>query len=323
MNNKFGHSLLLAGFVAGSFGLAQAQTVSTGTAPQLPPMPGPGVTTSQMGGPGMGFQFVSSEPAVSPRVVKGAPYSLEATIETAQILSDGNRIVHRQVVRVFRDAEGRTRREEKLAAIGPWAASGAPPTIVTIQDPVSGVTYSLDPQNKIAMKLPSGLPGKTMALPGIQGVGGVVSTDKSSEGAAPNLGFAAVAGSVGTAGGEDGFVTVQNGMPIQTVTPEETSESLGKETIAGVSGDGTRTSKTIPANTIGNERPIEIIRERWYSSELQIVLRSKQTDPRFGETTYDVTRLDRGKPAHALFEVPSDYQVREAPAFLQPAAAPK
>jgi hypothetical protein len=323
MNNKFANSLLLVGFVIGSWGLGHAQTVSTPTPPQLPPMPGPGVITTQVGGPGMGFQFVSSEPAVSTRVVKGAPYSLEATIETAQILSDGNRIVHRQTVRLFRDTEGRTRREETLSAIGPWAAAGSPPTIVTIQDPVSRVTYSLDPQNKIATKLPSAMPSKTMGVFGVHTVGGEMSTNKSPEGAAPNLGFAAVAGGFDAAGGGDGFVTVQNGTPVQTVIPEETSESLGKETIAGVSGDGTRTSTTIPANTIGNERPIEIIRERWYSPELQIVLRSKQSDPRFGETTYDVTRLDRGKPAHALFEVPSDYQVRDAPVFLPPVPLPK
>ena len=260
---------------------------------------------------------------MSTRVVKGAPYSLEATVETTQSLADGNRLVHRQVVRVFRDAEGRTRREETLAAIGPWAASGTPPMIVTIQDPVSGVTYSLDPQSKVATKLPSGLPGRTTASPGIHAVGGGVSINQSSEAATSNIGYAAVAGSVDTVGGGDGFVTVQNGVPAQMVNPEETSESLGKETIAGISADGTRTSTTIPANAMGNERPIEINRERWYSPELQIILRSKQSDPRFGETTYEVTKLDRGKPARALFEVSSDYQVRDAPVFLPPGAAPK
>jgi hypothetical protein len=115
---------------------------------------------------------------------------------------------------------------------------------------------------------------------------------------------------------------VQNGMQVQMLTPEETSESLGKQTIAGLSADGIRISTTIPANMIGNERAIEINRERWYSPELQIILRSKQTDPRFGETTYEVTRLDRGKLAHALFEVPKDYQVRDAPVILSPGGAP-
>jgi hypothetical protein len=331
MNNKFARSILLAGFVIGGFGLGQAQTGPTGTTPQLPPMPGPGVVTTQLlGGAGMGFQFVSAEPAVSTRVVKKAPYSLEATIETAQTLSDGNRIVRRQVVRVFRDSEGRTRREETLSAIGPWAASGPPPTIVTIQDPVSGLTYSLDPQIKIATTLPSVLGGQTQGFVlgtnggGLSGgMAGGNAINNSSAATTSSVGAAPVVGGFQTAGGGDGFVLVQNGMPVQMLTPEETSESLGKQTIAGVSADGTRISTTIPANAIGNERPLQSTKERWYSPELQIILRSKQTDPRFGETTYEVTQLDRGKPARALFEIPADYQVRDVRAPSPPGAAPK
>jgi hypothetical protein len=349
MNNKFARSILLAGFVIGGFGLARAQTEPTGATPQLPPMPGPGVVTTQLVGAGMGFQFVSAEPAVSTRVVKNAPYSLEATIETAQTLYDGNRIVHRQVVRVFRDAEGRTRREETLSAIGPWAASGPPPTIVTIQDPVSGRTYSLDPQIKVATTLPSGLGLQThdpqikvaTTLPsvlggqtqgfvlginggGLSGMAGGNAINSSSAATTSSVGAAPVVGGFQTAGAGDGFVLVQNGMPVQMLAPEETSESLGKQTIAGVSADGTRISTTIPANAIGNERPLQSTKERWYSPELQIILRSKQTDPRFGEITYEVTQLDRGKPARALFEIPSDYQVRDVRApSPPPGAAPK
>jgi hypothetical protein len=91
---------------------------------------------------------------------------------------------------------------------------------------------------------------------------------------------------------------------------------LGKETIAGISGDGTRTTTIIPANAMGNERPLDIVRERWYSPDLQIVLRSKQTDPRFGETIYEATRVDRGEPASTIFEVPSDYKISKGDAHV-------
>jgi hypothetical protein len=94
---------------------------------------------------------------------------------------------------------------------------------------------------------------------------------------------------------------------------KEKVASLGKEDIAGVPAEGTRTTTTIPANTIGNERPLEIISEKWSSPELQIVVRTKQIDPRFGETSYEVTTLDKGEPSHALFEVPADYQVKDGP----------
>src|SRR5882762_220677 len=151
MNAKFIHAMVLSGFLVGILASGRAQTAPA-SATVVPP---PGAVTAQTAGEGLGFQFVSGEPAISTHVVKGAPYSLEATIETTQTLADGNRIVHRQTVHVYRDSVGRTRREETLAAIGPWAALGTPPTMITIQDPVSGANYFLDPLQKVATKLPS------------------------------------------------------------------------------------------------------------------------------------------------------------------------
>src|SRR5215472_8460477 len=171
MKSTFIRTFVLAGFVVGSVALANTQTPSTG----VNVMPPPGSPTAHVGGGAMGFQFVSGEIGVSTNVVKGAPFSLEATVESAQTLADGNRIVHHQEVRLYRDSKGRTRREETLAAIGPWSASGVPPTIITIQDPVSGANYSLDPQHKIATKLPSFPTGKdVMVARGPGGVGGAV-----------------------------------------------------------------------------------------------------------------------------------------------------
>jgi hypothetical protein len=62
---------------------------------------------------------------------------------------------------------------------------------------------------------------------------------------------------------------------------------------------------------MGNERPIEVVNERWFSPELQIVLRSKRSDPLVGNTEYTVTKLEKGEPPRSLFEVPADYQVRD------------
>ena len=269
----------------------------------------PGFVVHGVGGD-MGFQFVGAEPTVSGQVVKGAPYALEATVETEQTLADGNRIGHHQVVRVYRDSEGRTRREETLAALGPWAASGTPPTVVTIQDPISGVTYSLDPQNKIAIKLPTGSADKITTSRGIHTNETGIAISGSPDGPQTIMGVG-------------GMVMVQEGMASAVVRPDETSESLGKETIAGVSAEGVRLTTTIPAEAMGNERPIEITRERWFSPALQIVLRSKQSDPRFGVTTYEVTNLDRTNPAHSLFQIPRDYQIRKAPEPPQLPATPK
>jgi hypothetical protein len=87
--------------------------------------------------------------------------------------------------------------------------------------------------------------------------------------------------------------------------------SLGKQLIEGVEAEGTRTTITIPAGEIGNERAIEIVSERWYSSELQTVVMTRHSDPRFGETTYKLTNISRTEPDHSLFELPSGYTLKE------------
>jgi hypothetical protein len=83
--------------------------------------------------------------------------------------------------------------------------------------------------------------------------------------------------------------------------------------IEGVVAEGTRTTITIPANTIGNERALEIVSERWYSPELQLEVLTRRNDPRFGETTYGLTNIQRSEPSPLLIEVPTDYTVNEDP----------
>jgi hypothetical protein len=53
------------------------------------------------------------------------------------------------------------------------------------------------------------------------------------------------------------------------------------------------------------------VNERWYSPELQTVVLSKNSDPRMGETTYRLTNISRGEPDPSLFQVPTDYTVKE------------
>ena len=94
---------------------------------------------------------------------------------------------------------------------------------------------------------------------------------------------------------------------------EAKKESLGKQTIEGVEAEGTRTTVTIPADEIGNELPIQIVTERWYSPELQTAVMTRHRDPRFGETIYRLTNINRSEPARTLFEVPADYTIKDAP----------
>jgi hypothetical protein len=88
-------------------------------------------------------------------------------------------------------------------------------------------------------------------------------------------------------------------------------ESLGKQIIEGVEAEGKRMTITIAAGEIGNEQPINIVDETWYSPELQTVVMSRHSDPRMGETNYRLTGINRSEPSRSLFELPSDVTVEE------------
>jgi hypothetical protein len=89
------------------------------------------------------------------------------------------------------------------------------------------------------------------------------------------------------------------------------TESLGRQTIEGVQADGTRTTMTIPAGQVGNEQPIQVVTETWYSSDLQMVVMRKHSDPRGGETSTRMTNVSRAEPPRTLFDVPVDYKVTD------------
>ena len=82
---------------------------------------------------------------VESRLTKNAPYSAEAVTESVQLLADGNRIVTKNTTHIFRDSEGRTRREQLNAA-------GTDVVSVNITDPSSGTTYVLDPASRTAYR---------------------------------------------------------------------------------------------------------------------------------------------------------------------------
>jgi hypothetical protein len=124
-----------------------------------------------------------------------------------------------------------------------------------------------------------------------------------------------------------GAVTSASAPPVPPLAPPradtETTE-LGTQTIEGVEATGTRTVVTIPAGEIGNEQPIKIVSESWYSNELKTSVLTKRSDPRFGETTYRLANITRSEPAASLFEVPAGYAITDdgPPAFKFRAAPP-
>lgn len=249
------------------------------------------------------FVFFASEMSFDGKLVKGSPYSAEAITESTQTLSDGNRIVNKSTASVYRDSEGRTRREQSLRAMGPFANEGKPSQVIHISDPVAAVSYMLDPRAQTARKMPPmrftfnfKTPPPDPALDGPDAKK-ATRIEMHSEGMMHKK--------MTESGVAFGWVEKNN--------PNSKTESLGRQNIGGVEAEGTKTTVTIPAGEIGNERPIEIVSERWYSQELQIVVMTRHTDPRFGENTYRLANIDRSEPARSLFEVPAGYKIEEGP----------
>jgi hypothetical protein len=94
---------------------------------------------------------------------------------------------------------------------------------------------------------------------------------------------------------------------------EVTSEDLGEQILQGVRARGSRETRTIPAGTIGNERPIEMVTERWYSDEIEADVLRRHVDPRFGETEYRLVNVVLGEPSPDLFVVPEGYELQTEP----------
>jgi hypothetical protein len=211
------------------------------------------------GGPNVMFgekiELLGFEGLPGGKTVTGAPFSATISTETTQTLQDGNVIHRTSQGAIYRDSQGRTRREMTMTGFGPLATSGEPRTMVSISDPVAGTHFVLDTTNKVAHK---------------------------------------VLLHEGNGGPETGRVQAFE-QKMQTRRQQEEAsgalktESLGTQTINGVNAQGTRVTHTIPAGQIGNDRPITTVSERWYSPDLQIVVKTTRTDPQFGTTTYTVT----------------------------------
>jgi hypothetical protein len=120
--------------------------------------------------------------------------------------------------------------------------------------------------------------------------------------------YARQPGSGGGAFIAEGVLPAKIGEPIGKTTREE----LGQQTIEGVPAVGTRSTTEIAAGAIGNEQPIKIVSEQWYSPELQVLVLTKHSDPRTGETTYRLTGIVRAEPARSLFDIPPDYTLQES-----------
>jgi len=229
--------------------------------------------------------------------VQGAPYSATITNQSVQMLADGNHIVQNSTGTIARDSQGRTRQDTSLPAIGNLSAANAP-HLVFIHDPVAQTSYTLNLTDKTAHKMPPMPPPPPGTAP-----------DGS------NMFFIATGGEA-TASGQlpPPLPPMARGKVLARAEQGQVSkEDLGSQTMEGLFVTGVRTTRTIPAGQIGNEKPITVITEVWTSPDLKTIVYSKRSDPRMGEQIFQLTDITRTEPDGSLFTVPADFKIVEGP----------
>jgi hypothetical protein len=247
------------------------------------------------------------QPSVAPvldvRVTPGRPYSGDAVTEFVQVLPDGNRITRKTVTRTFRDSEGRTRREQTQPV-----GQDRERLHVTIVDPVAQSSFVLEPETRTAWRQ-AALAVATMSPAGRGGRGGAVLRKTP----APERAEAERTASVALSESSRRMAGTLKAAAERAASGEGTTkvENLGTQVVEGLAAEGTRTTTVIAAGTIGNEQPITIVSEQWFSPDLQVFVMTKHSDPRSGETTYRLSNIIRGEPDRSLFDVPPDYTVKE------------
>ncbi len=203
---------------------------------------------------------------------KGIPLTADIVTTHVQNLSDGNKITNDETSHFYRDSEGRTRRENKLVLPG---HGGDAPTMIMINDPVAHTRFVLNTVHKSAdqVVVENGPPNaNVMFMKKRQDEQVVINKAPSNE-------------------------------------QPENKEDLGTQSIEGVTARGTRTSHVIPAGKIGNEKPITVTTESWFSDEVGMEVLRVHKDPWSGEVTTKVTNIRRGEPEASLFTPPADYKV--------------
>jgi hypothetical protein len=234
--------------------------------------------------------------------VVGRPVSGMEERKSTQKLEDGTMIETSEQQLFFRDSSGRTRTEMPKQ------------NRIIIMDPVAHTQITLNGETKMASRV---------SLPTVEGTRAV---------GPPNVELAAraakEAAAVQFAGGSYTF-TLSDSATATTITTDgavtapatvrrvvrdnenRKHEELGAESLNGVLAMHTRDTLTIPQGQIGNDRDIHVVNDRWYSDDLQMLVKTENSDPRFGKNTYELTNVLRDEPNPSLFQVPGDYTIRD------------
>jgi hypothetical protein len=297
-------------------------------------------------GPGRFFSYST----IGGPVVTGRPYSATEERKSTQTLGDGTHIETTETNRLFRDEQGRTRVERKngqisiydpvagfSAQLDPSTKTATKMTVIvrTTKADEAKLKQSLETLRKQLAEREAAQGDKSPEVKELEAklaeVGRTTAEKRIVQFKAPasdaiaaqfhareaghvELTTGAGDGRGGRGGNVFAYTTMADGGPtILRVEPgnDGSVESLAPQMVNGVLAQGTRTTETIPVGKIGNDRAIHVVSERWYSNDLQLLIKSTSSDPRFGDSTYQLTNIVQTSPDPSLFQIPADYTIRK------------
>ena len=292
------------------------------------------------------FSGTATMPMV--KSVKNAPYSAEVVSEKLQMLPDGNQISRKTSSMAFRDSAGRTRQETRdskgeVKSIHIYdAVEGARYVLSPARKSATKISIDTDLHKRIdaikekaramakdgkAQIIERSSPGeeiivKRIEAPASDGKNDIreevkVHVVRTGDGSGLHAGHASAfldGESIGHAVSES-MRHGPIGMSFQDMkwSAKTTTTSLGSKDFDGVRAEGKSVSYTIPAGEIGNKNPIVVSTETWTSPELQVVVYSKRSDARVGDSIYRLANVKRSEPPANLFTLPDGYRLKETP----------
>jgi hypothetical protein len=282
------------------------------------------------------------------RAATGKPIAAEFVTVHDQIFTDGNRISRSTVSVIYRDGVGRIRRESQLSLPGlPASVAATFITIVDhrlgygwVLDPQEMLAHRYElngPGPSYMASLSAQGSGSGLLSPDSKAAAASAANTASPANApdnsrwrlhtprrldaSPDSTASPGAMSSGVASGqlgssilpeETGFANapaMRLDQPFLAAPNPVRTENLGEERILGFRVHGTRIVTTLPAGEIGNDRPIDIVSEQWYSPDLELVMRNMHRDPWAGEFTTTVTKISRGEQPAWRFQIPAQYKI--------------
>jgi hypothetical protein len=237
------------------------------------------------------FDPVTTADLFNEKVVKNSPLAAEFQSQTVRILpgnisqNNTSQLVSRVTTLLYRDKDGRTRREQKVEITGTPTTNPA----IEIYDSVSGFGYTLYPATRTAYryKKPADQQRAAAVWDKVPQSIEIASSDRDSD----------------------------NQTTQYKIDPPRI-EALGNRTIHGAQAIGKRFTVKIPMNAVGNPLETETVHDVWYAPQLKMLIQSSTKNPHQGEHTFQMTSLSQTEPSASLFRVPSDYKIIEMGALI-------